>query len=140
MLVLSLIALIAACAALYGFIEWFNNYTQAKARYEFFTKGHTAAVVLSYGMMFFGTQWFKSAMTSNEDILNGVVVIIIGAIILISVIVNNFRNTPKKLALIGTVAQLILYIPIAIAAVFIVLMMLAVLAQTKPTYNLNSRD
>lgn len=140
MFVLSLIALIAASAALYGFIEWFNSYTQEKARYEFFTKEHTAAMVLSYGMMFFGNQWFKNASAVNGDTLNGAVVIIIGAIILISVIVNNFNKAPQKIALIGTAAQLILYIPIAIAAVFIILMMMAVLAQTKPTYNLNSRD
>lgn len=140
MFILSLIGLVVTAFLLYVFIEWFNGYTQEKARYAFFTKEHTAAMVLSYGMMFFGNQWFQNAITSNEDTLNGAVVMIIGAIILISVIVNNFNKAPQKIALIGTAAQLILYIPIAIAAVFIILMMMAVLAQTKPTYNLNGRD
>ncbi|MCL4431869.1 MAG: hypothetical protein M1300_06075 [Epsilonproteobacteria bacterium] len=140
MFILSLIGLIAAGLLLYVFIKWFNGYTQEKVRYEFFTEEHTVAMVLSYGMMFFGNQWFQNASTANGDTLNGAVVMIIGAIILISVIVNNFNKAPQKIALIGTVAQLILYIPIAIAAAFIVLMIIAVATQTKPTYNLNSRD
>ncbi|MDP3265807.1 MAG: hypothetical protein Q8M39_03150 [Sulfuricurvum sp.] len=140
MFVLSLIGLIAAGIALYEFIKWFNRYTQAKVKYEFFTKDHTTAMVLSYGMLFFGHQWYETATAANGDALNGTVVMIVGGIILFGVILNNFNKSPRKMAYLGTIMQLILYIPITIAAVFVVLGILAVVSQTKPTYNLNSRD
>ena len=140
MFVLSLIGLIAAGIALYEFIKWFNRYTQAKVKYEFFTKDHTTAMVLSCGMLFFGNQWHQTAISANGDALNGTLVMIVGAIILFAVILNNFNKAPRKMAYLGTIMQLILYIPITIAAVFVVLGILAVVSQTKPTYNLNSRD
>lgn len=140
MFVLSLIALIAASAALYGFIEWFNSYTHEKARYKFFTMEHSAAMVISYGLIFFGNGNMQSALENHGDALNGALVIGIGAVILIGVIVNNFKNTPKKLAIIGSIFQIILYIPIAIGAVIIAAVMFAYFSQTKPVYNINSRD
>lgn len=140
MLVLSLIALIAASAALYGFIVWFNHYTYEKARYTFFTMQHTAGMVLAYGMIFFGNRWFQNALTTNGDPLNGKLVMTIGVIILISIIVNNFKKVPLKYALMGSAVQLVLYIPITVAAVFIIAGLFAFLARTQPVFNLNERD
>ncbi|HQS67870.1 MAG TPA: hypothetical protein PLM93_11855 [Sulfuricurvum sp.] len=140
MFILTLIGLVAAGLLLYGFIEWFNGYTQEKARYKFFTMEHSAAMVISYGLIFFGNGNMQSALENHGDALNGALVIGIGAVILIVVIVNNFKNAPKKLAFIGTVLQIILYIPIAIGAVIIAAAMFAYFSQTKPVYNINSRD
>lgn len=140
MFILSLIGLVVTAFLLYVFIEWFNAYTQEKAHYKFFTMEHSAAMVISYGLIFFGNGNMQSALRDHGDALNGALVIAIGVAILIGVIVNNFKKTPKKLALIGTVLQIILYVPIAIGALIIAAAMVAYFSQTKPVYSINSRD
>lgn len=140
MFILSLIGLVIAAFLLYVFIEWFNGYTYKKSGYEFFTMGHSAAMVISYGLIFFGNSNMQSALRDHGDALNGGLVIAIGVVILIGVIVNNFKKTTKKLAFLGTVLQIILYVPIAIGAVIIAAVMLAWFSETKPVYNINSRD
>lgn len=140
MFILSLIGLITASLLLYGFIEWFNTYTQEKAQYKFFTMEQSAAMVICYGLIFFGNANMQAALKNNGDALNGALIIAIGIIIFIAVIVNNFRNTPKKLAIIGTLLQIFLYIPISIGALIIVAGMVAYFSQTKPVYNINSWD
>lgn len=140
MFMLSLIGLIVTAFLLYVFIEWFNGYTQEKARYKFFTMEHSAAMVISYGLIFFGNSNMQEALKNHGDALNGALVIAIGVAILIGVIVNNFKKTPKKLAIIGSIFQLILYVPIAMGAVIIAAVMLAWFSETKPVYNINSRD
>lgn len=140
MFILTLIGLVAAGLLLYGFIEWFNSYTQEKARYKFFTMEHSTAMVISYGMMLFGNINMQSALNNNGDALNGALIIAIGIIIFIAVIIHNFRNAPRKLAIIGTLLQTVLYIPIAIGALIIAAAMVAYFSQTKPVYNINSGD
>jgi hypothetical protein len=90
--------------------------------------------------MFFGNAHMQTALDNHGDWLNGALVMLIGAAIFIGVIVNNFKHTPKKLAVIGTIAQIVLYIPIAICAVIIALAAVAFFSQTKPVYSINCRD
>lgn len=134
MLMLTLITLLVAAAALYKFVLWFNSYTRIHAHYEFFTKDHSLAMVFSYALIFFGYRWVQN----GNDELNGMIVIGIGILILISVMINNFIKAPKLYAIAGSLAQLILYIPIAIGAVIIVFVALAWASQTKPVYVINN--
>lgn len=140
MFILTLIGLLLASAALYGFIEWFNAYTQEKARYQFFSIGNSVAMVFAYGMLYFGNTHMQRALENNGDWLNGALVMVIGISILIGVVVNNFKNTPRKLAIQGTIAQIILYVPIAVCAVIIVIAVVAFFSQIRPVYSINSRD
>lgn len=140
MIILTLLGLLASSAALYWFINWFNSYTYAKARYEFFTLRYSIAIIFSYAMIFIGNGLMKSALVHHGDSLNGALMIIIGGSILLWVININFKNVSGGLALIGTIVQLMLYIPIAICALIILFAMAAFFAQTKPVFNVNSRD
>lgn len=133
MFMLTLIALLLAAAATYRFILWFNTYTRTHARYEFFTMEHSVAMVFSYAMLFFGKGW----MQTGDDWLNGAIVMGAGGLVLIGVLINNFLKTPRLFAIAGSLAQLILYIPIAIGAVIIIVAMLAWFAETKPVYVIN---
>lgn len=140
MFILTLIGLVVTAFLVYGFIEWFNSYTQAKAQHQFFTMEYSVAMVISYLLIFFGNGNMQSALKDHGDALNGALIMAIGVMILIGVIVNNFKHAPMKLAIMGTVLQLVLYIPIAIGAVIIAAAILAWLSETKPVYNINSRD
>lgn len=140
MLILTLIGLLIAAFAIYTFILWFNTYTYHHAQYEFFTKEHSIAMVFSYTLMFFGNNWMQTALANNDDWLNGAIVLTVGVLLLMGVIINNFKKAPKLYAVAGSMAQLIFYIPIAMGAVIIVAAMVAWLSETKPVYNINSND
>lgn len=136
MFMLSLIALLLMAAAMYRFILWFNDYTRFHANYMFFTMEHSMAMVASYALIYFGYCWTNT----GSDWLNGAIVMGIGIILLMGVLINNFTKTPRLFAIAGSLAQLILYIPIAIGAVIIVAVMMAWGSQIKPVYSINSRD
>ena len=138
MFILSLIAIAIIALLIYGFIEWFNKYSFKKERYRFFTTEHTAAFVSSYVIMLIGYM----AMKNNwlDDWKNGAVIILIGTIIFVLSIHNNFKHTTPSLAIKGSILQVILYIPIAIVGIFVLMAAIAFFAQTKPVYNINSGD
>ncbi len=138
MFILSLIAIAIIALLIYGFIEWFNKYSFKKERYRFFTTEHTAAFVSSYVIMLIGYM----AMKNNwlDDWKNGAVIMLIGTIIFVLSIRNNFKHTTPSLAIKGSILQVILYIPIAIVGIFVLMAAIAFFAQTKPVYNINSGD
>lgn len=140
MLILTLIGLLIAAFAIYTFILWFNKYTYQHAQYEFFTMEHSVAMVFSYALMFFGNSWMQTALANNNDWLNGAIVLVVGALLLMGAIINNFKKAPRLYAIAGSLAQLIFYIPITIGAVIIVAVMVAWFSETKPVYNINGRD
>ena len=140
MLILTLIGLLAAAFAIYTFILWFNKYTYHHTQYEFFTKEHSVAMVFSYALMFFGNSWMQTALTNNKDWLNGAIVLALGVLLLLGVIINNFKKAPRAYALAGSLAQLILYIPITIGMVIIVAALVAWASGTKPVYVVNNND
>jgi hypothetical protein len=138
MFILSLIGIGIIAMLIYGFIEWFNKYSFEKERYRFFTTEHTIAFVASYLIMFIGYIAIKNNWL--HDWKNGAVIMLIGTIIFVLSIRNNFKHTSRSLAIKGSILQVILYIPIAIVGIFILIAAYAFFAQTKPVYNINSKD
>lgn len=140
MTVLTILGFLIAAAAVFGFIGWFNGYTEKTVNYCFFTMEHTALMCIGYLMIFFGNSWMQEALDKNGDWLNGALIVAIGTIILIAVIINNFKKNPAKIAIQGSIAQIILYIPIAYVSIFLIMMALAFFSQIRPVYSINSRD
>lgn len=140
MLILTLIGLLIAAFAIYAFILWFNKYTYDHVQYAFFTKEHSIAMVFSYLLMFFGNGWMQTALKNHDDWLNGAIVLAAGGVLLIGVIINNFKKAPRRYAIAGSLAQLIVYVPLSIGAVIIVAVAAAWLSETKPVYNINNDD
>lgn len=140
MLILSFIGLLAAAFAVYAFILGFNQYTRDRIRYEFFSKEHSVAMVISYALMYFGNDWMQTALVNKGDWLNGAILLGIGVAVLLGVIINNFNKTPRIYALVGSLAQIILYIPIAIFMVIIAAVFLAWASGVKPVYVINNND
>lgn len=138
MFILTLIGILLAALAVYLFIEWFNTYSSKEGKYRFFTAEHTMAFVGSYLMIFFGYQLMQKQWMG--DSLNGAIILAIGVIVLILTLINNFKSTHRSLAIKGSIAQLILYIPITVVGLLILAAAVAFFAQTKPVYSINSRD
>ena len=96
MFVLKIIGFVLAAAAIYWFIQWFNNYTRKNGNYEFFSIEHSIAYVVSYLAISIG---YRLIVTNwKDDPLNGAIILIIGLIILSLTIINNFKNTTQALA------------------------------------------
>lgn len=139
MFMLTIIALMLGALAMYAFVKWFNNYTLLKANHQFFNEEYSAAIVIGYSAIFWGNKWFMSDWGHNGgDWLNGAIVIGIGVLLILGVIIVNFKNAPFKYALMGTVAQAVIYIPVTIVVFFIVVAVFLYAAQTRPVYNINS--
>ena len=136
MFMLGLIGMLLFAGAIYYIIEAFNTYTQKESKYRFFTIEHTVAMVISYGLLWIGYGIYNS----SKDPLNGIILMIIGVLVLCFVMLNNFKSTPRGIALKGSAMQLIFYIPITMAIIPIVAMVIAFFAQTRPVYSINSRD
>ena len=138
MFILSLIGIAIIALLIYLFIEEFNKYSYKKEKYRFFTTEHTAAFVSSYVIMLIGYM----AMKSNwlDDWRNGAVILVVGMIIFLLTIRNNFKNTSASLAIQGSILQMIIYSPVAVVGIFILIAAFAFFAETKPVYNINSGD
>ncbi|MDD2358304.1 MAG: hypothetical protein PHX13_10380 [Thiovulaceae bacterium] len=138
MLMLWIIGIIITGMLIYGFIEWFNTYSMRVGHYQFFTIEHLGAYFISYAMLLFSVSGLVKK--TFEDPLNGWVILIIGAAVLFFTLLNNFKKTTFSLALKGSLAQVVLFIPISVAAAFILFAVFAFFAQTKPVYNINGKD
>ncbi|MFY9141269.1 hypothetical protein [Sulfuricurvum sp.] len=141
MIILTLLGLITTGAVLYWFINWFNSYTYYTCEgYQFFTFRYSVAIIFAYAMIVIGYGTYKASLLHHGDLLNGQLMIGIGGVILFLIILRNFEKVPRKMAIIGTLTQLILYVPIAVCALIILFAMAAYFSETKPVYRINGRD
>jgi len=140
MLVLTIIGVLVGLILLAMFVTRMNEYTQKKYRYEIFNWYNLAAAGLGYGLIFFGRRWYiKEAAIADGDIVNGIVLIVLGVFTIAFVILNNIQNTSLKFGLLFSVVQLALYIPASVVAFYGLLITAAFFAQTKPVYSINGR-
>lgn len=138
MTVLVILGLAIGAYLLYFSAVKFNEYTQKQYRYLFFQMNSFLAIAISYGLLFFGNRWYETALGKSEDTLNGIILMVIGVIIIIAMIIKNFYETDFITGLFGTLFQLSLYVLCTIIGAFVLLVLFAIAAQTRPVYNLNS--
>lgn len=133
------IKLFAAFAVVYGiyqFMMGFNTFTFKEARYRFFTIQSYGWYAASYIAMYAGFHMIKSNW--EGDPLNGIIVLIIGLWIFITQIRNNFRHTKPLVAISGSLAQCVLYIPLTIIGLFALFIAMAAASRIRPVYSINS--
>lgn len=139
MMVLTIIGLILAALIVYMFVVWFNGYTKAKVNYEFFSNEHTIGYVLGYLIVYIGNNLMKNRWL--DDPLNGAIIMGIGVVIIMMIMINNYVQTKNKfLALAGSIAQAVVYLPVAVVGFFVAIAIVAFFSQVKPVYSINSRD
>ncbi|MCX6075627.1 MAG: hypothetical protein NTW78_01925 [Campylobacterales bacterium] len=137
--VLKIIGVLAGLILLAMFVTSMNAYTQKKYKYEIFNWYNLAAAGAGYAFILFGRSWYLESLNINGDILNGIILIVIGVITLGLVVRNNIRKTSLTFELLFSVVQLALYIPAAVVAFYGLLAAAAFFAQTKPVYSINGR-
>jgi len=137
MIVLGIIGFIAVGLLLYWLVTVVNNYSYKKYKYEFFNMQNFVTTAIGYAFLFFGNNWYMDALKANGDLLNGGILIGIGAVTVLYVVYLNIKRTDLLFGLLGSLFQLILYVALTLGAVFALLIVMAALSETKPVYNLN---
>jgi len=138
MFVLSVIGIILGIYLLVEFVGLLNRVAYEKYEYEFFSKISIIIVPIGYYFCYFGYQFYIDATKSGGDILNGIILMGIGLVLLLFILVANIRNTNFIMGISFSIVQFLIYIPIAYIAFFGFLMMIAILANTKPVWVLNN--
>ena len=137
MLVLTIIGVIAGIIILSLFVSWINRYTYATYYYEFFNFSNYVVTGIGYFLIYFGIDWYEKALIKNGDLLNGQLMMSIGAVLILGVFINHVKRTNFLFALVVGIFQIILYIPLAYLGAFVLLAMFAFVMDTKPVYRIN---
>jgi len=137
MLVLSIIAVIIVLVLVVLFIGYANSYSQKVYRYAIFNRFTFTLCVIAYLALYFGNKWYMSALKAGGDTLNGVLVMIIGASILLYVFEYNIKKTSIFYGVTMTFITGIVYAAATPVVFAFVLIAIAMLAETKPVYNIN---
>jgi hypothetical protein len=137
MTVLKIIGFIAFVLLLYWLVISINSYSYKKYKYEFFNMQNFVTTAIGYAFLFFGNNWYMNAVKANGDLLNGGILIGIGAVTVLYVVYINIKRTDLLFGLFFTLFQLVLYVALTLGAAFALLIVMAALSETKPVYNLN---
>lgn len=137
MIVLGVILALLGIAFIYWLIIKIDEYTYKVYKYEFFSSVHFFVLFLANVSLYFGHMWYKTVIAASEDILNGIILMIIGALIVTFVVYVNVKRTSLLLGLSVSLFQIALYAVGSVFALFAIVVTIAFLAETKPVYNIN---
>lgn len=137
MTVLTIIGILAALVLIFVIIEHVNRYSVKHYRYEFFTWASLVVTSIGYALIFFGHNWYVDALSKSGDILNGQILMGIGAVTVLFMLVTHIRRTSILFGTFFGVFQLILYVPASVISFLAVIVLIAWAAETKPVYNIN---
>ncbi len=137
MLVLSIIGIIVGLIVIALFIQFSNEYSVRVYKYEIFNVGNFVLSVLGYIAIYFGNEWYIQELKVHGDILNGILLIVIGALLLFSVIYVNIKRTSPLYGFMMSVAEGILYLAATPLVFFVFIAVVAFFSETKPVYNIN---
>ena len=137
MLVLQIIGILAAIVFVYLFVIWTNEYIEQKYNYTFFNMRNYLMSAVGYVLIYFGNEWYLSALQKHQDLLNGQLLIAFGVILLCIVIYFNIKNTSLFTGGLLSVVQLLIYSVLAYIGFLTLVLMVAYFSQTKPVYNVN---
>jgi len=138
MLVLSIIGIIIALILVALFVQFANEYSEkAYSYYAIFNATNFIVSALGYLAIYFGNEWYNDALKAHTDLLNGELLMGIGGLFLLGVVYRNIKNTSLIYGLIMSVVTEILYAAATPVVLWMLFAAVAVLAETKPVYNIN---
>jgi len=139
MKLLTIIGIIVTIYIVYRLVLRFNSYTKRKYKYIFFNEKSLLIVSPAYALLVTGYLFYIDALKYNGDILNGLILLFIGALLLLKVIYTNFDNTDLIIGVLGTIFQFLVYIFLSVFSVIVLFVAAIAFAQIKPVYNINSK-
>ena len=136
-MVLSIIGIFILIVLIYGLVDFLNKKTYSKFKYKFFTEeAFYYYVVIDMGL-FFGYQWYSSALIKKVDTLNGILIIFFACCIFLYLLNKNIKRTNYSYGILLTIFQFIVYLPLSIFGAAGIIFAISYFLQTKPVINLN---
>ena len=137
MLILKILGAIALLVTLYFLAAAINAYTKKRYKY-LFLNGTTLATSLSgYVSSFIGYKWYLGALKTHGDVLNGEILMVIGAGLLLWTIYQNLKNTDFIVGFLFSIVQQVLYLVAGAIGLVILFLAFAVFAEAKPVYRID---
>lgn len=140
MLVLKVLLLIIFVIGLIIFINFINTIYEEKFEFRPFSKGMFTMQIIISACILGGMMWYDKIKGGNGDLLNPIIIIILGIIILIATIIYTYKKTNL---IYGTVANFINLLILFIASYAMILFVLwcilniIVIMTAKPVYVVN---
>ena len=137
MTVVWIMFMIVIVICVYILVLKIDAYSYRVYGFEFFTLPRFMIVFVANIFLYFGESWYVEEAVKSGDILNGIILILIG---LGLILYNTYINISKTSLVFGFLVSLFQLALFAIGSLFALLglfIMLALLSQTKPVYNLN---
>lgn len=121
MLVLKIIGVLLVGLAFLYCVMQFNNHCNNKFGYVFFNK--TALIIVTIAVIFFmiGSSWYSSALKDDGDTLNGIVLMIISALICVAVFIFNIKKSNLLYGFFGSAVQITVFSVIASLGIIILI-------------------
>ncbi len=126
MVVLTILGLLIAAAIGWLIITKINQYTTKKFNYQIFDGGTLVLVTIAYALIYFGFDFYQSALKNGGDILNGQLMIAIGVILIVLDIWINIKNTNFEEGVVLSIIQLLFYVVGAAAIAFLVVIAIGI--------------
>ena len=137
MTVLTILGILVLAALLYVLVLFINKFTEQKYEYTFFNITNFALVTIGYTFIYFGNSWYKSALSTNADLLNGELIMVFGVMFVLSALIYNVKKTSLFAGIGLTLFQYMIYLPLAYLSFLALLVAIGFAAQTKPVYTIN---
>ena len=109
MLVLKIIGGLLALALVLFLLFIFDERCDEKFGHRFFKFSSLGILTVSVGIIQIGQIWYESSLESGSDTLNGLVLMIIGGLILLSVVLYNLKETNFVYGLFGSIIQISIF-------------------------------
>lgn len=98
-------------------------------------------ITIAVGLALAGQHWYDAALSSNGDSLNGIVLMVLSALICISFIIYNVVKTNITYGVLGSVTQIAIFGTIGFFSLFILVIYCAICIiphfYAKPVYVVN---
>lgn len=139
---MTVLIIIGAGIAIYGsvlFIAWMNKFTTAVYRYEFFNKKSLTLTTIGYISLYFGYQWYLKAFKTDGDLLNGQLLLLVGALFILYIIWENIMATGWIAGILFSCIQLFLYVGISALLVMLIVSVAAAANRDRNGYYYDDR-
>lgn len=144
MLVLKILGIVIGIIIIYTIIQKLNRKCIEKFDFSLYSRGMSTGYFISGLFLFFGWVWYNYALQEKTDILNGQVLMGVGALIAMFYIIISYYRTNIIYGTIGAVINLttLLFFTFIGGYLFIIYVIfnIILLSSAKPVYIINKSN
>jgi len=137
MKVLGFIALGLLAYGLYRLFVKCDTYLYKTFKYNILKQEIYIVGAVGDTLFYIGYLWLSSALHQDGDILNGILLMVFGFVLMVLLLLINMQDTNWYIGLAVTLFQLGVSAVMAVSVIFIAMMTVAWLSETKPVYKIN---